>query len=146
MAQPSIIFIPGSFSPAYFYEKTVESIRAEGYEIVIETLPSASSGPGKRAPTTQDDAAFFHKIIEKFADEGRDVILVTHSYGGLVGTEASKDLSKSERSDAGKPGGISKIVYLSSSVPEVGKSLRDLMGGLVPDSIKIEVSNSTLVV
>jgi pimeloyl-ACP methyl ester carboxylesterase len=87
-----------------------------------------------------DDAAFFHGIVEELADQGKDVVLVTHSYGGVVGTEASKGLSKSERTEAGKDGGLVRLVYLTSVVPTPGNSLGDLMGTLLPTYIKIDVS------
>ena len=63
---------------------------------------------------------------------------MTHSYGGIPGTECSNGLSKTERKDAGKVGGVSRLIYVTSVVPEPGNSLTDLMGTLVPAFIKIE--------
>jgi pimeloyl-ACP methyl ester carboxylesterase len=76
-----------------------------------------------------DDAAHFHNIAEKLADQGKDIVLVMHSYGGVVGTECSQGLSRTERKEAGKLGGIIRLVYLTSVVPEVGVSLRELLPG-----------------
>lgn len=140
--KPAILIVPGSFSPASFYADLVAALQSHGYEVVAETLLSSARSPvrGEKAATMQEDAKFFHDIAEKLADQGKDVVIVTHSYGGIPGTECSKGLSKEERKAAGKPGGISRFVYVTSVVPSPGKSLKDLMGDLVPAFINVEVS------
>ena len=87
-----------------------------------------------------EDAELFHNIVGKLADQEKDVVIVTHSYGGIPGTECSKGLSKEERHEAGKSAGISRFVYVTSMVPTPGKSLMDLIGGMVPPFMNIEVS------
>lgn len=136
---PTIVIIPGSFSPAYFYTKIVDQLRENGFEAAAYDLPTASRTPPQPAATLADDAAFFHDIAQKIADQGKDVVFVTHSYGGVVGTEASKGLTKAERKAVGKEGGLVRLVYLTSVVPPVGKSLADIMGDLVPTYLKVEV-------
>lgn len=86
-----------------------------------------------------DDAAVFHEIIKKLADQGKEVVLVTHSYGGIVGNESVKGLSKEDREAKSKKGGVIKIVYISSVISEVGKSspLK-----LAPDYLTFEVRSS----
>lgn len=137
--KPAIVVVPGSFSPAYFYSDVVDKLRESGYETVVENLPSASRVPPEEAATMAEDAALFHDLIAKLADQGKDVVLVTHSYGGVVGTEASKGLSKSERRKNGKEGGLIRLVYLTAVVPTLGNSLADLMGTLIPSYIGFEV-------
>ncbi|EXJ58602.1 hypothetical protein A1O7_06029 [Cladophialophora yegresii CBS 114405] len=138
--KPVIVIVPGSFSPAPFYADVVAALRSHGYEAIVETLPSSARSPlrGEKAATMQDDADHFRNIVEKIADQGRDVVIMTHSYGGFPGTECSKGLSKEERNTAGKTGGISRFVYVTSVVPTPGHSLKDLMGELVPSFINVE--------
>ncbi|KIX04502.1 uncharacterized protein Z518_05372 [Rhinocladiella mackenziei CBS 650.93] len=136
--KPSIVVVPGSFSPASFYIPIVNKLRENGYEAMVENLPSASRSPPEAPATMEEDAAFFHDVFEKLADQGKDVVVVTHSYGGVPGTEATRGLAKAERAEAGKPGGISRLVYLTSVVPPPGNSLQDLMGDLVPSFIQFE--------
>ena len=141
-AKPAIVIVPGSFSPAPFYAVLVNALRVHGYEAIVETLLSSARSPlrGEKAATMEEDAEFFHDIAEKVADQGKDVVIVTHSYGGIPGTECCKGLSKEVRKAAGKPGGVSRLVYVTSVVPPPGKSLKDLMGDLVPSFINVEVS------
>lgn len=144
--KPAIVIVPGSFSPASFYHDVVDALQSHGYEALVETLQSSARSPlqDEQAATMQEDADFFHGIVEKLADQGKDVVIMTHSYGGIPGTECSKGLSKKERRAAGKTGGVSRFVYVTSVVPVPGKSLKDLMGDLVPSFINVEVRFSDL--
>ncbi|KIW18350.1 hypothetical protein PV08_02638 [Exophiala spinifera] len=135
---PTVVIIPGSFSSAYFYDEIVHQLRMNGFEAAAYDLPSASRMPPQPAATLANDAAFFHDIAQKIADQGKDIVFVTHSYGGVVGTEASKGLTKAERQADGKEGGLVRLVYLTSVVPSVGNSLADTMGDLVPTYLKVE--------
>jgi hypothetical protein len=72
----------------------------------------------------------FALLSSKAADAGKDVILVMHSYGGVPGSAAAKDLSKEERAKESKPGGIVRLVYLAAFPIEEGVSLDDLGGSL----------------
>lgn len=67
-----------------------------------------------------EDAAFIAKHATALADEGKDVLILTHSYGGVPGTESVKGLSKSERQKQGKKGGIVRLAYMTSLTPAVG--------------------------
>ncbi|KAK4943610.1 hypothetical protein LTR10_016905 [Elasticomyces elasticus] len=137
-SKPSIVIVPGSFSPAYFYSDIVDKLRRDGFDAIVEELPSASRSPPEKAATMQDDAAVFRDVVEKLADQGKDVVFVTHSYGGMVGTEASKGISKKERKEAGKEGGLVKLVYLTSVVATPGKSIGELMGSSLPTFFEVD--------
>lgn len=123
--RPTIVWVNGSFSPASFYADMAEHIRSQGYEIIVKTLPSSARTPPEQPATLAEDAAFFHDIVEGLSDQGKDVVLVMHSYGGVVGSECSRGLSKEERAAVGKAGGITRLVFLTCVVPEVGASLQD---------------------
>ena len=125
-SKPTILWVNGSFSPASFYVTMAGHVQSQGYEIIVETLPSSARAPPEMPATMTEDAAFFHDVAEKLADQGKDIVLVMHSYGGIVGTECSKHLSKPEREEVGKPGGIVRLVYFTCVLPEVGSSLADL--------------------
>ena len=94
----------------------------------VNNLPSAMRNPPEEPASLEDDATFFRRLIERLSDRGEDVVLVAHSYGGVVGTECVKGVTKSERQAQGKKGGVVRIVYLTSHVPGVGHSLTDEIG------------------
>ena len=64
----------------------MDEVTAKGYEMRPLHISSVGLNPGPgegQPPTMYGDAAFIAKETEKLADEGRDVIPISHSYGGV---------------------------------------------------------------
>ena len=138
-SNPVILVIPGSFSTAQMYYSVLTALSTllPQTPTYVTNLPSAIRNAPEPAATLADDATFFTSLIEKLADEGgKDVILVAHSYGGVVATEI-KGVSKTEREAAGKKGGVVRIVYLAAHVVEEGKSLEEQVGGTNSEVVSI---------
>ena len=139
MSKPSILLAPGSFALPEFYDELFDVVRAKGCEIRGLHKPTvglrAGEGRPGTPPTMYDDAAFIASEVEKLADQGKDVILVGHSYGGVPVTESAKGLGKNERQAQGKKGGLVNIGYITCLVPAVGESARDVLAK-VPDEFK----------
>jgi len=136
--RPSIVIIPGSFSSAAGYYELVDMIAQHGYEAFANNLPSISRHPPEEAASLQDDAVFFRSIIRKIADQGQDVIVLSHSYGGIVGTEAIKGVLKTERHAKGLPGGVIRIIYLSAIVLREGTSMHSEHGDLPSELVEVD--------
>jgi hypothetical protein len=62
-------------------------------------------------------------------DQGKDVLLVVHSYGGVVGGESVRGLEKASREKQGKRGGISHLYYCCAFALPEGVSLMDALQG-----------------
>jgi len=138
--KPSIVIVPASFSPAYFYDNIVDQLTANGYEAQTIELPSVGRKDGVPGATMAEDAASIQSVMSRLADEGKDIVIVTHSYGGIPGTESVRGMGKAEREKDGKRGGVARIVYLTSIVAPVGLSSNTLMEDTFPDWLKVEVS------
>jgi pimeloyl-ACP methyl ester carboxylesterase len=138
--KPSIIVIPGSFAPLAFWAPIIADLKAHGYDahgIELETV-----GRRDKAPGLYDDAAKVAALASRLADEGRDVVLVPHSYGGIVACEASKGLAKSVREREGKPGGIVRIICVTAVVGLEGQSVKDIFADGELDFFRVEVCSS----
>ncbi|KAI0841801.1 alpha/beta-hydrolase [Hypoxylon sp. FL0890] len=125
MSKPSIVLVPGSFSLPEFYDNILKAVTARGYEIKGLHYPSVGRKTGPRPgepPSMYDDAAFIAKEVASLSDEGKDVVLIGHSYGGVPVTQSTKGLTKAERQEQGKKGGIVRLAYMTALVPAVGKS------------------------
>lgn len=124
MSKPSILLIPGSFALPEFYDPIIDAVAAKGYSIRGLHLPSvglsALKGREGAPPTMYDDAAFIANEAKKLADEGKDVVLIGHSYGGIPVTQSLKGVGKEERGKQGKKGGVVRLAYITSLVPAVG--------------------------
>jgi surfactin synthase thioesterase subunit len=143
--QPALVIIPGSFSTAQMYYGAMNALEAVAPNLptYVSNLPSAIRNAPEEPATLQDDAAHFRGIIEKIAEQdgGRDVILMGHSYGGVVATETVKGVTKHEREAKGLKGGVVRIVYMAAHAPPAGVSMIGLSGPPPSDLVKIgEVS------
>ncbi|KAH8886243.1 alpha/beta-hydrolase [Thozetella sp. PMI_491] len=136
MAKPSIVFIPGSYTPLRVYQSLFEAISKEGYEIdgihPPTVGPSSGEGANCPAPSMYDDAAAIAQHVEKLADQGKDVIVMGHSYAGVPMSQCTEGLGKAERSARGKSGGIVQLAYMACLVPAIGHSAATLLSR-VPD-------------
>ena len=139
MSTPTLVIVPGSFGPAKLYDLFVESLTRQGIPSEVVELPSVGRKQGVPPKNMSDDANEIIKVASKLLDEGKEVAIMTHSYGAIPGTQSLKGLSTKARQAEGLKGGVDKIIYLASVVVEVGVSNLDLFGDNLPDSIKIEV-------
>ncbi|KAJ6510643.1 Alpha/beta hydrolase fold-1 [Mycena sanguinolenta] len=132
-AKPTIIVIPGSFSPLRCYEAVISELESHGYPVLGIELETV--GVRSKAPGLYDDAAKVAALVSQLAEEGKDVVLVPHSYGGLVACEAAKGLAKSVREKEGKKGGIVRIVFITAVVGLEGESSSDILADVKMDYI-----------
>lgn len=69
-------------------------------------------------------------------DEGKDVVILGHSFGGVVVGEAiTPEFQKKD----GKKGGVVGIIYLSSYTVPVGGVLFMLLGGEPEEFVEMHV-------
>lgn len=127
--KPTIVLIPGSFIHSSHYIPTLQPLKDAGLSIHVLDPPCYYSKKSN-LPTMSDDAAFIAAFVEKLADAGEEVVLVSHSYGGTPASECMKGLSVEERKKQGKKGGVARLAYITAVVPKVGGGLADtLVGG-----------------
>jgi hypothetical protein len=141
--KPAIVLAPGSFAKVSLYAKFTYLLYEAGYDrIEIVRMPSLGNRSPLPAATLDDDADYVRQIIEEVSNEGFDVLLLAHSYGGLPATQAVKGVSKKEREAAGKKGGVVRILYTTAVVPDLDGDLPSVMGNGTPDSIQLDVSRT----
>ena len=87
------------------------------------------------------DAACIRGEIDRLVvGQGKDVVVVAHSYGGVVASEAVKEeLGKKARESKGERGGVVRLVYISGFVLDQGASLAGLFGGNFPPHFQMNV-------
>ncbi|RVX71696.1 hypothetical protein B0A52_03880 [Exophiala mesophila] len=137
MGKPVFILVPGAAAPAKIYRREIARFNELGYE--AETVPTPSVGRRDPLPpaTMDEDAVTVRNVAMKYINQGKDVNIVTHSYGGLPGTEAVRGISKKVREAKGLKGGVSRIIYVTSVVLPVGGKLSDAFEGGMPSFLKV---------
>ena len=112
----TLVFVHGACvrDGAWWWHRMVAPLAARGIHSVAVALPSCGEAGPERGDL-HDDAAAVRVAIE--AVEG-PVVLLGHSYGGMVITEAGAH----ER--------VEHLVYLTSVLPEAGESQGEIIGAL----------------
>ena len=126
--KPTIVLIPGSFLHSSHYTPTLQPLMDAGLSIHVLD-PPCYYAKKPNLPTMYDDAAFIANYVTQLADQGKEVVLVAHSYGGTPASECIKDLSKEARQRNGKQGGVIRLAYITAVVPKVGSGLAETMVG-----------------
>ena len=142
LKKPIVIIIPGSYSPSLFYATVVSDLLLRGYEAICLDYPSIGSREQVQGVTMQDDADYINAVATDHANQGKDIIFAMHSYGGICGTQASKDLSKSERHEKGQPGGIINLVYITAVVPSLNHCNLDVLSSYIDPRMAVEVGSA----
>jgi pimeloyl-ACP methyl ester carboxylesterase len=102
-ARPTIVLVHGSFADASGFNDVIERLQARGY---------ATLAPSNPLRSLASDAAYVRSVLDTI--EG-PVVLVAHSYGGMVITNAA----------AGHPN-VEALVYINGFAPAEGEAAFDL--------------------
>jgi len=128
--KPTIIFVHGSWhSPAHF-EPVISLFSQHSYPALCPQLPTYNS---ITTINLYDDASTIRSsLIELVETEGKDVLVVLHSYGGLVGAEAVyESLGKQSRKNLGLKGGVIGLFHIAAFILPLGESLTTGVGAVV---------------
>ncbi|NTX11936.1 alpha/beta hydrolase [Myxococcus sp. CA056] len=106
----SIILIHGGFVDGAGWASVHKLLKKEGYNVTVVQNPTLSLA---------DDVAVTKRAI---AAQTGPVLLVGHSYGGVVVTEAGNDPK------------VVGLVYISAFAPDAGESVSSLIANPPPDA------------
>lgn len=113
------VIVHGAWAGAWAWARVAQRLRAAGHRVHVPPL----SGVGERAHLGTLDIRLQTHIDdvcnEIACNELEDVVLVAHSYGGIVGTGVIETL----------PERIAAVVFIEAFVPEDGQGFADMVGG-----------------
>jgi pimeloyl-ACP methyl ester carboxylesterase len=113
----TFVIVHGAWSGAHAWRWVRPLLRAAGHDVVTPSL----TGLGERAhlatPATNLDTHVADVAAVLHYEDLHDVVLVGHSYGGMVITGVA------DRA----PERIGQLVYLDADVPREGESMMDLV-------------------
>ncbi len=100
--KPTIIFVHGLFADGSSWSEVIPTLLSSGYEVISVQNPTSSLA---------EDVAYTKRAIDRAAGP---VILVGHSWGGFVITEAGNDPK------------VRGLVYVAALAPDKGETLSGL--------------------
>src|SRR6266436_1503907 len=106
----NIVLVHGGFVDGSGWEGVYQALKKDGYTVSIVQNPTISLG---------DDVAITKQVI---ASQAGRVILVGHSYGGAVITEAGNDPK------------VAALVYITAFAPDRGESVSTLIKDPSPNA------------
>jgi pimeloyl-ACP methyl ester carboxylesterase len=106
---PTIVLVHGGFVDGSGWQGVYEQLKKDGHDVSIVQNPTLSLA---------DDVAVTRRAIDA---AGGPVVLVGHSYGGAVVTEA------------GTHPKVTAVVYIAAFMPDTGESVNSLLGTFPAD-------------
>lgn len=136
--KPEIVIVPGAFVFASNYFILRDTLRALQYPTEVLDLPSIGSCPPVKG--LDDDATALRGILSRKVEQGKEVVVVAHSYGGVVAANSVEEFMLTRRREVGKKGGVILLVFLTAFALPKGRSLYDMLGGIPPSWHQTEAS------
>jgi pimeloyl-ACP methyl ester carboxylesterase len=108
----TFVLVPGGFVGGWYWSEVAARLRKAGHRVdVVEQLPSAGTDPASLGGLAADAEAV-QQAVERV---GEPVVLVGHSYGGMVITELADHPA------------VAHSVYLAAFWPQRGQSAIGLL-------------------
>ena len=102
-SKPNIVLVPGAYEDGSIWTKVIRLLQANGFLVTVVPIPLTS---------LTADAAMTKSVVARQPDP---VILVGHSWGGVVITEA------------GNESNVIGLVYVAALAPDAGESSGDAL-------------------
>jgi pimeloyl-ACP methyl ester carboxylesterase len=109
-AVKNVVLVHGAFADGSGWKKVYDNLSKRGYRVTIVQNPLTS---------LEDDVAATKRALER---QGGPVILVGHSWGGTIITEAGVDAK------------VAGLVYVSALSPDAGETTAQQYQGFAPAS------------
>jgi pimeloyl-ACP methyl ester carboxylesterase len=106
------LLVHGGFTDGRYWADTAAVLERGGHGVLVAELPSSGSDPGVLGDLS-DDAAEIRRVLD---EAGQPVVLVGHSYGGVVLTEVADHPH------------IAHSVYVGAFWPERGQAVLQAEG------------------
>ncbi|OJJ94732.1 hypothetical protein ASPACDRAFT_65005 [Aspergillus aculeatus ATCC 16872] len=131
---PTLVLIPGSWHQPTCYDPIIQLLQGE-YQLncVSITLPSTTGNPNA---TFKDDLDAARAAITHETAQGRNVVVVAHSYGGMVGNSAIKGFTGTQ-SDSPTSGSVIGLILIASGFTLTGLAFMDPFFGHPPPSWRV---------
>jgi pimeloyl-ACP methyl ester carboxylesterase len=139
--KPTILFVHGSWHNPNHFTPIRTLFESQGFHTECPLQATYNAKPHSTL-SLKDDVEVIQATLTELVNHGKEVIVVMHSYGGVLGTEAVlESFGKTACQKKGLPGGVTRLLYLAAFVLPLGASLTTIFGDL-PPFIKVEVSVS----
>ncbi|KAI0965344.1 Alpha/beta hydrolase fold-1 [Xylaria arbuscula] len=127
-SSPIVFFTPGAWHRPWVFDDVRRILSTRGFKTESSSLATpGSTGPNVGLPA---DTAQIRSALKNLVNDGKEVVVVAHSYGGLVTSNAVEGLGIEQRTRDGFKGSVIMILYLAAfALPA-----NDRLSGALDDS------------
>jgi pimeloyl-ACP methyl ester carboxylesterase len=133
--KPTIVIVHGAWGGSWAFRKVEALLREKGFNVYRPQL----TGLGERVHLSKPDiglSTHIEDVVNTILYEDlHDIILVGHSYGGMVITGVADRV----------PARINRLVYVDAFVPNDGESVMSFAGGSRGDWLKPMIKGDYIV-
>jgi hypothetical protein len=117
----------------------MSKLRTFGYTLHSSQLASVGN-PTPPVDLTADIAIVRSLVLSAIdsGEGGNDVVVLPHSWGGVVTGSALVGLSKTEREAKGLRGGVVRTGYMAAYILDEGTCLQDAINHFVPEWVHVQ--------
>ncbi|RAK95488.1 esterase/lipase family protein [Aspergillus ibericus CBS 121593] len=144
---PLIVIVPGAFGTPDGFNKLLPYLTEAGYTTHPGAYPSCNPSDPTNVSSAQDIAFLRDSVLLPLLnDQGKDVVVLAHSYGGVVAGGAANGLAKGTRQAHGHSTGIVGLIYVAGNITLEGEALLTAVGGVYPPFIKVGTPSEGLAI
>ncbi|KAH8653237.1 Alpha/beta hydrolase fold-1 [Tricladium varicosporioides] len=125
---PTIVMVPGAWHTSKHFKIFSRSLEKLNFPSVSIQMPDLGSAH-PNSITVTDDVNSIRSILLYLLSEGKEVILLSHSWGGGPAGTAVNGLSKVERQSRGEKGGVVGLIFIAAFLARKGVIFKDALGG-----------------
>lgn len=102
-SRPTIVIVPGAWQLTSCFTPFADLLKSKGLDTEVVDMPSVG---GTQLPLTglPEDIAAVRAVLQPLVEAGKEVVLLTHSAGGVSGGGAVKGLGLNTASKLACPG------------------------------------------
>jgi hypothetical protein len=127
---PTIFFTPGAWHEPWVFDSVRSALSARGFD--SEVSPLVTVGCTDASVGLSADVAQTRSALMDVINQGKEVLVVAHSYGAIVASNAVEGLSVQQRAVGGKEGGVLMVLYLAGFVVPAKGSIMITLEGKYP--------------
>jgi hypothetical protein len=124
-SKPTVILVPGGWHVPHHCHTLIKVLQRKGYRaFAVHHATTRNNAPWPNS--YHYDEAIVTSALLAESNEGHDILLLMHSYGGFPGSAACRGLLKEQRKLNGEKGGVIGTVYMASFAMNEGQCIADL--------------------
>jgi pimeloyl-ACP methyl ester carboxylesterase len=116
--------VPGAWHGAWCYRRLADLLTTKGHKVHALSLTGLADRSHLAGDAVNMDTHVLDVVNFVKWEDLKDIVLVGHSYGGLVVTGAAETIAPQ----------IASIVYLDAFIPKDGQSMADIVNRPLPTS------------